>query len=257
MKSINGIIRHIGLLSFLILLYGCSSCRDLSGTYLSSLDFERNKIILTNERFHIIDKYSERSVTGYLCCDTISYGTWEKLKALPFIELSSPDYLNESHVDNIVLSSYNASLGDSIEIKISNPIEDFFDETGLRLELTYKVFPILTVDSDPTLYFEEKLSNIEWQTNTIKFNLPKNVKIKTFIIMAYPKHEMQLHRLDRQEFIFNRHDILNLRNNTFLVKAPNFDFTYLTLLRLKKNYIKIENNSLLWNGVLYSKVKAK
>lgn len=244
------------LYAFLLFFSSCKSPSYLSedfkleGVYVNKkkkwleLKFHKNEFVYYSN-------YKQTHMSPIICCDTLSYGTW-KVEDRGFAILNTPSDFDLYFMRSIVVEERRDFSSDSLYFIINNPIEDFFvknkwksSSLAYNILLFTKDFPYNTQKKDQIIF-------------TNKIVIPKEKEIKGFDITALVNPEFQF-RLSNTETLLvetQPHEIKDLEANVFEIYIPDVNFEFLSLKRLKDDYVKIVNkNKLLWHGEEYIRKK--
>jgi hypothetical protein len=155
-----------------ILLVSCVSTQKLSenitGKYLQEGN-ENISLTFSGTTFAFTDPYVTDQAL-FTCCDTITYGKWEKLNDL--IVLSTPE-LNVSKISLDVEEKIDAAFPDTLYFSMNNQIEKYYKRVGVtegERDIFYKIF-IKAKDS----YFYTRISGKIYFSGTVKVYNPKNI----------------------------------------------------------------------------------
>lgn len=237
------------------ILLSFSSC--ISPSYLSE-DFKLEGVFVNKEKkwielkfqdnnFVYYDSYKQVHMNPIICCDTISYGIW-RMDSRGFAALESPSNFDFYIMKPIEVTERKDFSSDSLYFIINNPIEDFFvknkwksSSLAYNILLFTKDFPYNTQKKDQIIFAN-------------KIVVPKEKEIKGFEITALVNPEFQF-RLSNTETLLvetQPHEIKDPKANVFEIYIPDVNFKFLSLKRLKNDYVKIINkNKLLWDGKEY------
>lgn len=194
-------------------------------------------------RFLLKDEYSQSKYTQD-CCDTISYGYWQKEYG-NFISLTSPEKFRSSYVDILVEEKIDSSVND-IKFIIKNGMEDYYDNA--RSSERYRKYE-LRINSD---YFS-KLSEITYDSNIISID-KENLLVNEFEINILIDKKISLNNLGIEYIHAIPYKVKNNKSNLFIIKIPDLHLSFLSHRRLNQDYVKILNDStLFWDGDFYLK----
>ena len=238
----------INLHLFLLLIASCSSAqysqKDMQGTY--SQEGNKNiKLVFKNNKFAYTDAYTS-DLALYTCCDTITTGIWGIEKGLLY--LSTPQ-LSSSIIDAYVTEKSTPGK-DTLYFYLNNPIEDFYKTNNVKArDILYKV----SIDAVNSNYFERSLLQ-EYSSNLIKVYKPRDIKIDKFYILAYPNSNFGGRNIATRELRTFEYQVKNEKSNVFEINVPQFNYAYLSYIRLNKDFVRIiSKNKLEWDGHFYTK----
>ncbi len=228
-----------------ITFYSCSINNNIDRSYVN---FENNfEINLKSNTFLIIDKSNPNNIS-YKCCDTISYGFWEKVDKGNFFEFNSPESYNTNHIDMEIIESKKDDL-DSVYLNIDSPISENKKRYNQKES---DLFYLIEVSSND-VNFDVKLAQKKWESNKIKFLKPKNIILKSISILIIPKTNINLRKISAEILYTIPHYLKDNNSNNFDVRLPTLTYKYLTLERLKKYYVKVNKNGIIWYGDFYTR----
>lgn len=239
-KTIN--ILLVIVLSFLLVSCATSKLNfeSLQGTYVKS-ENKRIELNLKGKSFTIKDNFepTHLAIQEYKCCDTIAYGDWHIVDNQSFISLTTPEELNTFYL-NVDVSEKTTDSKD-ITFIINNPIEKGYKKKDSIKELLYSI-NITRLDGE-----------IINKTSTDKVITVSGInEINMFEIVIYPKCNIPLRNLATKELYTIPYNVEDYKSNTFNVDIPDLTYKYLTLKRMKGDYIRVKsNNKLIWNGKEY------
>lgn len=237
MDSRNKVI----LVVFLVCVFftSCSSQQDLIGNYVSN-KADNVQIVLENNNFLIIDK-TDNSNLPFKCCDTISYGKWTNEKK-GFLAFRSPEKFN-TYTLNMNVKENVIGSGDSITLFVKNPIESHYLKFKEKYRELYYQLEISSNNAD----FDVKLAQKKWETNKIMFLKPKEVIISSLILIIVPKTDMNVRNVQVKAITTLPFEISEKKSNSFEIVVPDLTYKYISLLRLENEFVKVDNNVLIWN----------
>lgn len=225
---------------FLILFISCSSQQNLIGNY-KSYNLDNVQIVLGKNDFLIIDK-TDNSKLPFKCYDTISYGKWEK-EGKGFITFKSPEKFN-TYILNVNGKENVINNDDSITVMIKNPIELHYSKFNEKYRELYYQLEISSTNAD----FDVKLAQKKWETNRIKFLKPKGTVINSITINIVPKTDMNIRNNQAKVITTLPFEISQKESNSFDIEIPDLTYQYISLLRLKNDFIKVDGNMLIWDA---------
>lgn len=232
---------RIILATFLILVFftSCSSQQNLIGKYQSN-KADHIQIVLENNNFLIIDK-TDNSRLPFKCCDTISYGKWKKEKN-GFLAFNSPERFN-TYTLNMSVKENLIESGDSITVFIKNPIESHYVKFNEKYRELYYQLEISSTNTD----FDVKLAQKKWETNYIKFLKPKGVTINSLTLNIVPKADMNIRNIQAKTITTLPFEVFEKKSNSFEIEVLGLTYQYISLLRLENDFVKVDNDALIWN----------
>lgn len=241
---------------FAVLLF-FTTCK--SPTYLSE-DFKLEGVFVNKEKkwlelqfdknnFVYYDNHKQIHMNPIVCCDTLSYGTW-KIDSRGFAMLNTPIDLDIYMMKSIKVVERKDFSADSIYFIINNPIEEFYTKNKWNTnDVSYKIF-VITQDG---FYDLPKKKQMIFTNKIVA--LAENKKIKGFDITALINPEFQYMLNNTVATLLVKTEPYakkDLAANVFEVYIPDVSFEFLSLKRLKDDYVKIINrNKLLWDGKEY------
>lgn len=232
----------------LITMYSCSTHYNTGD--ISYVNFENNvEITLRANTFLIIDRSNPNNLP-YKCCDTISYGFWKKFEKGNFLEFNSPESYNTNHIDMIITESKKNDL-DSVYFNIDSPISENQQKYSQHDSDLFYIIELNTNDVN----FDVRLAQKKWESNRIKFFKPQNIIIKSISVIIIPKTDIYLRKISAEITYAIPYNLKDNSSNNFDVSLPTLTYQYLTLERLKKYYVKVNNNGIIWNGDFYARKK--
>lgn len=217
----------------------CSSNREVFGEYVSD-NGDNINIMLDKNNFVIEDK-TENFKLPFKCCDTISYGTWKRYKN-NFLILNSPDKY-DTYVLNMVVRENVNSESDSTTVLINNPIELHYQKFKEHYRELYYHLEISSNNPD----FDVKLAQKKWETNRIRFLIPTGTIINSLSLAIVPKSDISIRDFHSRTITTIPAEIHNKNSNSFDVEISDLTYLYITLLRLKDYFLKVDNKFLFWN----------
>ncbi len=241
-KKTNIILSYIVLG---LLICSCASKQDYIGLYYSEDD---NINFVLEEQNFLITNTKGKSNSPYKCCDTISYGNWEKVKNNDFIKISSPNNFN-TNVINISVNEYLNNSTDSIYLIINNPIENHYKKFSETYRELYYSIEISSNNTD----FNARVAQMKWNTNQIQIQKPKGLIIDEITIVIVPKSDMKVRSLEAKIIYTSPYKVINNKNNSFKIELSSLSYQYINLLRLFDDFVKIEKESLIWNKKIFKK----
>ena len=218
----------------------CSSQQDLIGNYMSNQG-DNLQIVLENNNFLIIDK-TDNSRLPCKCCDTISYGKWTK-EENGFLAFKSPEEFNTYNLNISVKENVIQNGGDTITVFIKNPIESHYVKFKEKYRELYYQLEISSNNPD----FDVKLAQKKWETNRIKFLKPKGLKINSLNLNIVPKTDMNVRNVQTKVITTLPFEISEEKSNLFEIEVSDLTYQYISLLRLENDFVKVDNNVLIWN----------
>lgn len=217
------------------------SAEEIKGVFYQE-NFRNNKLIFNKGKFYFINSSSKYTKTSK-CCDTISFGSWEKASK-DFLALSSPEEYDTFFLNIVVKEEVKESS--NTVFQINNPIEKHREKFQEKFqELNYSLL-INTAGGDS--HYKKIDSNI------IEFN---NVgDITSFELVIEPKGVIKLNNIYAKEitaFPFP-YKVISKNSNFFEINIPELTYQYVALKRLNKDFIQVLNNeTLFWDGKKYIK----
>jgi len=205
-------------------------------------------MIFNKNNFLLIDRTPDSNLP--FCCDTVSYGKCEKDKNL--LTLRSPEEYSTFFLDAQVEEKSRDS--DSVVIYIDNPIERHYKKFNQKYRELYYSLEISSSDSS----FDSQMLYHKWETNRISFLKPKNIVINSLVLNIVPKSDMKVRSIEARFMTTLTYEIKTKNSNVFDIYIPNLSYKYISLLRLKGDYVKIDsNNVLIWNNEKFKKVRSR
>lgn len=230
------------VLAVAFLQFSCKSKNFYDGLY----ETNRYQIVLNKGNYLIKDKFSE----NYLCCDSLSWGNYEKIKNNSFIKLTSEISFLEKYIDFKVIENVKKS-SDTIYININNPIEErYISYKDNKREVYYKV--VLFSNKS---HFDSKLYSQKWNQNQIKFSIPKDYKIEYFYIEVFVEEDILLPNRIYNKFSTFDYKLQNIKSNYFEINMKDLNYNYLNFLRLNNEYLKIDRKKIIWRDEEFLLVK--
>ncbi len=249
-KKVNDLYNFCFYFLVLTTLYSCSIHNNTGD--VSYVNFENNvEINLRENTFLIIDRSNPNNIP-YKCCDTISYGFWKKVEKGNFLEFNSPESYNTNHINMIINESKKNDL-DSVYLNIDNPISESQKKYSQQDSDLFYMIELSTNDSN----FDVRLAQKKWESNKIKFFKPKDVIIKSISVLIIPKTDIYLRKISAEITYTIPYNLRDNSSNNFDITLPTLTYQYLTLERLKKYYVKIYKNGIIWNGDFYLRKEDK
>lgn len=239
------------------LIYGCSKYhlnqKSIIGTYYQQSDsdeFQKVNLIITDNKFVMIDatnySFMDKGNSKYICCDTVSHGTWVVDKEHRTIAFST--HIGGTFVKDTVEESFFGSK-DTVYFCIKNPIENNMGKLHRNI---FYVIDLNSIGSD----FGNNLLDKEYNTNAIAIPNLEHARILNFSISIYVKPEYLDHaRFVAMNPIKTYNYQVKIRDaNHFIVKIPKLTYQYITYLRFKERLGKLEkNDTIVLDGVTYRK----
>lgn len=220
----------------------CTTKKIYNGHY----ETNRYLIELNNGYYLIKDKFSE----NYLCCDSLSWGNYEKIKNNNFIKLTSEESILEKYIDFNVVENIKKS-SDTIYININNPIEERYKSyRDNKREIYYKI--VLFSNKS---HFDSKLYSQKWNQNQIKFSIPKDYKIEYFYIEIFVEDDIMLPNRIYNKFSTFDYKLQDNKSNYFEINMEDLNYNFLNFLRLNDEYLKIDRKKIIWRGEEFLLVK--
>jgi len=242
--------KYITLLLFAFtILFSCapksffSEDIKLEGTFVQK-DAKWIQLLFTDDNFIFINNIEPIRMTSEICCDTISYGKW-KMDSRGLIILNTPQKFENDFFMSMQVSEFRKYSQDSLYFIINNPIEEFYKKNDWKeRNIVYKISP--------------NSSNIRYTSNKISIPKVNGLELKDFTISVLVDPEIT-YRLSNLSVVKIDSEFYELRSSTanvFEVYIPDVSFEFLSLKRLKDDYVKIINsNKLLWDGKEYIRKK--
>lgn len=225
----------LALLAFSLIQFSCSSKKYYEGLY----EGERYLITLKEGNYLIKDKFSNY----YLCCDTLSYGIYEKVKNNSFIKFTSDQFYLNEYIDSEINESVDDNE-DTLFFNINNPIENLYvKENFSKREIYYKI--VLFSNKS---FIDSKIANQKWYQKQIKISVPKDIKLKYFYIEIFAEEDVLLTNRIYNKFSTFEYKLENFKSNYFEIDINNLNYNFLNFLRLDGEYLKIKKNKLIWKN---------
>lgn len=249
--------RYLGLFALSILCltmtFSCASTKhalsDLKGDYIQE-GSSNTTLSLSKGRYVFAKPFEDAHINPFICCDTLSIGSWERTKDLNYLVLTS-DFQSEYPLLNMEVIEENSDIQDSIYIHLNNPIEKFqIEMTGRRYNDIYYMLEVSSNDYE----FDLQTSFLKFDTSLIVIRKPKGLEIKSFRIMAVPKQEMRVRNLEVREAYTQEYKVNSKETNRFKVSIPALDYSLISQLRLTQDFVRIVGpKQLEWDGKKYLK----
>lgn len=227
---------------FIIFLFSCSSIKTNNVCYES----DRYLIFLDKYNYLIKDKFSNY----YLCCDTLSYGIYEKVKNNSFMKFTSDQFYLNEYIDSQINESFD-DTEDTLFFNINNPIEDLYvKENVSKREIYYKI--VLFSNKS---FIDSKIAKQKWHQKQIKISVPKDIKLEYFYIEIFVEEDILLTNRIYNKFSTFEYKLENFKSNYFEIDINNLNYNYLNFLRLDGEYMEIHKNKLIWKNEEFILVK--
>lgn len=247
------------------LFFSCKSFHYLPGEIVGNYK-EMNEdgttsgknLIIDGTGFALVDNGPYRDRSGFICCDSITYGSWKIDNVHGILSLSTPQ-LPQYFVSEKVHEESGLSK-DSLYFFITNPIERSMGEK--HENILYNIFFQSYTPSElhnsglrTHLSLDDSVANIKYNTNRIVIANKNHAKITSFTIIIMPTADYSGRNALR--LILTKQQIVNDGNsNVFKINMPDLTYGFITYLRLTDVYVKIvNNNELEWNGNRYLKAQ--
>jgi len=234
-------------------MYSCASSKhtlsELGGDYLEEGSF--NTILsLSKDRYVFSKAFGQADVSPFICCDTMSTGTWQKTKDLKYLVLTS-DFQTAYPLVTMEVIEEKSGHTDSLYFEVDNPIEQFqIGKTGKRYD---HLFYRLEVSSNNP-EFDTQTSLLKFNTNRFAMAKPQGLAMKSFSIIAVPKHDMKVRNLEIREAYTQEYSVDSKDTRRFKVSIPTLDYGLISQLRLRQDFVQIVNSKVLvWDGKFYQK----
>lgn len=207
---------------------------------------EGKELHFKEDGFTFLDKFGVKDFSYYNCCDTLSYGTFQKVNG-SFLEVSSNEFFNTGYLDFNIKENVTNSR-DTLYIKITNPIEDKYNIKTKR-ELIYS-FQLGSNNKELNKYFMYTIFN----QNTIKIPIPNTIEIYDIELKIYVEPYISIKEKNIDMINTTYKKLKNNQSNEIEINIPNLTYSYINFRRLKKDYIRIASEKkIIWDGVEYLK----
>lgn len=240
------------LFVILLILLSCGSLSylpedfTLEGVFINK---KRNWIELQfkGNEFVYYDGYKQLHMNPEICCDTLSYGTW-KMDSRGFAVLETPIDFDLYIMKPIEVVERKDFSPDSLYFIIKNPIEEFYVRNNWKSgDLGYRVF----LFSQGGFYNVPEKDQIIF-TNKIVASKKPEVKGFEITTLINPELKFNLSHMATSLIVTEPYQLKDPTANVFEIYIPDVNFEFVSLKRLKSDYIKIVNrNKLLWHGEEY------
>lgn len=132
-------------------------------------------------------------------------------------------------------------------LNIDNPISESQKKYSQQDSDLFYMIELSTNNSN----FDVRLAQKKWESNKIKFFKPKDVIIKSISVLIIPKTDIYLRKISAKITYIIPYNLRDNSSNNFDISLPTLTYQYLTLERLKKYYVKVYKNGIVWNGDFY------
>ena len=222
-----------------------TSNAQIKGTYVNS-DEPNKEMFFDRETFVVRYNDYQKALPLYYCSDTIAYGHWTKVKDLQFLELSSDDTQCKSLI-KISVKERKDGEARKLNFIIKNPIE-----SHQKNIIEYS----LDVRSNCS-EFQGDLISQRFQVNEFSIQIPKDCSISSFSIYVYPVDFTRGWQDQYPNVIHSyTYEIKQNESNVFEIDLSKLTYCYMNAMKLKQDYVRIENKGLIrWDGQLYKRKK--